>query len=198
MRPVVRALLMASLASLAVAASPLHPIALTIVLDFQGPHSDRSVAEMKRELEGIMQGAGLILNWRMRSEARDESFANLVLVRFKGKCVLEPVGYLYDERGPLAFTYSTDGEVQPFSEVACDRVAAAARSAMSGGDFAHADLLLGRALGRVVAHELVHILSKSGAHGREGVAKPALSGFRLIAPEMHLSPADLERIYTQP
>jgi hypothetical protein len=198
MRHVICALSMAALALLALAASPVRSSALTIVLEFQGPHSDRSIDAMKYELETLMKGSGLTLDWRMRDQKREESSGNLVVVRFKGKCVLEPVPYLYDERGPLAFTYSTDGEVQPFSEVACDRVVAAARSAMSGGDFAHADLLLGRALGRVVAHELVHILSKSGSHGREGVARPALSGLRLIAPEMHLSPADLERIYTQP
>src|SRR6185369_3730106 len=101
----------------------------------------------------------------------EASFGNQVVVRFKGKCVREPVPDLYDERVPLAFAHSTDGVVQPVSEVACDRVVAAARSAMSGDDFAHADLLLGRALGRVVAHELVHMLSKSGAHGQEGVAR---------------------------
>lgn len=198
MRPVISALSMAAMASLALAASPVHSTALTIVLEFQGTHTDRSIEEMKRELETVMKGSGLTFDWRTRSQANDESFANLVVVRFKGKCVLEPVPYLYDERGPLAFTYSSDGEILPFSEVACDRVVTAARSAMSGGDFAHADLLLGRALGCVVAHELLHILSKSGEHGREGVAQPALSGLRLIAPEMHISPADLERIYTQP
>jgi len=172
--------------------------ALTIVLDFQGPHTADAVVEMKHELENVLKGTGLTIDWRTRREGAEASFGNLVVVRFKGKCVLEPVPYLYDERGPLAFTYSTDGVVQPFSEVACDRVVAAARSAMSGDDFAHADLLLGRALGRVVAHELVHMLSKSGAHGRQGVAEPALSGLKLIAPELHLSPADLQRIYTQP
>jgi hypothetical protein len=200
MRHVICAVSMAALVSIATgaAASPVHATALTIVFDFQGPHSDRSIEEMKRELEAVMKGSGLTFDWRTRSQVRNESFANLVVVHFKGKCVLEPVAYLYDERGPLAFTYSNDGEVLPFSEVACDRVVAAARSAMSGGDFAHADLLLGRALGRVVAHELVHILSKSGEHGKEGVAQPALSGLRLIAPEMHLSPADMERIYTVP
>jgi hypothetical protein len=193
MRLVICALSMAALA-----ATTVHPAALTIVLEFQGQHSDRSIDEMKHELEAVMKDTGLTFEWRTRSEAKAESFRNLVVVRFKGRCVLEPIPYLLDERGPLAFTYSTDGEIQPFSEVACDRVVAAARSAMSGGDFAHADLLLGRALGRVVAHELVHILSKSGEHGREGVAQPALSGLRLIAPEMHLSPKDLERIYTIP
>jgi hypothetical protein len=94
----------------------------------------------------------------------------------------------------MAFTYSTDGRVQPFSEVACDKVTSAVRSAMAGGDFAKSDLLLGRALGRVMAHEVMHILSKSGTHGHTGVAKAALSGSQLIAPELRLDPDDLVRM----
>ena len=168
---------------------------ITIVLDFQGPRSEQSVAEMKREFTGIMKDTAVRFDFRSRSQASQEALSDLVLVRFKGKCVLDPVGYLYDERGPMAFTYSTDGAVQPFSEVACDKVTSAVRSAMSGGDFANADMLLGRALGRVLAHEVVHMLSKSGAHGHAGVAKTALSGSQLIAPELRLEPEDAERLH---
>jgi hypothetical protein len=168
---------------------------ITIVLDFQGPRSEQSVAEMKREFAGIMKDTAVRFDFRSRSQASQEALSDLVLVRFKGKCVLDPVGYLYDERGPMAFTYSTDGAVQPFSEVACDKVTSAVRSAMSGGDFANADVLLGRALGRVLAHEVVHMLSKSGAHGHTGVAKTALSGSQLIAPELRLEPEDVERLH---
>jgi hypothetical protein len=170
---------------------------ITIVLDFQGPRSEQSVAEMKREFAGIMKDSTLRFDFRWRSQASEEALTDLVLVRFTGKCVLEPVGYLYDERGPMAFTYSTDGIVQPFSEVACDKVTSAVRSAMAGSDFANADVLLGRALGRVLAHEVVHMLSKSGAHGRTGVAKTALSGSQLIAPELRLGPEDVERIHAR-
>jgi hypothetical protein len=170
---------------------------ITIVLDFQGPRSEQSVAEMKREFAGIMKDSTLRFDFRWRSQASQEALTDLVLVRFTGKCVLEPVGYLYDERGPMAFTYSTDGIVQPFSEVACDKVTSAVRSAMAGSDFADADVLLGRALGRVLAHEVVHMLSKSGAHGRTGVAKTALSGSQLIAPELRLGPEDVERIHAR-
>src|SRR3954452_16765233 len=178
MRPVcICALLLAATAS---AASPI----LTVVLDFQGPHSARSIDAMKREIETLMQPSGMTFDWRLRAELGGAAVDNLLFVRFKGKCVLEPVGYLYDERGPLAFTYSTAGEVQPYSEVACDRVSAAARSAMSGRDFAKADVLFGRALGRVVAHEMMHMLARAGAHGHAGVEKAALSGKSLISPEM--------------
>jgi len=198
MRHLICALSAAVLTVSAWGAEARHPIPLTIVLDFRGPHTERSVTEMKHEFESLIKDSSISVDWRMRGEVKSEVAGNLVLVRFQGKCVLEPAPYLIDERGPLAFSYSTNGSVQPFSEVACDRVVALARSAMSGGDFAHADLLLGRALGRVVAHELVHILAKSADHGREGVTTPALSGLRLIAPEMHLSATDLERIYTVP
>src|SRR5664279_5441525 len=167
---------------------------ITIVLDFQGPRSEPSVTEMKREFAGIMKDTALRFDFRRRDQAAQEALSDLVLVRFTGKCVLEPVGYLYDERGPMAFTYSTDGIVQPFSEVACDKVTSAVRSAMAGGDFAKADILLGRALGRVLAHEVVHILSKSARHGTAGVTRTSLSGSQLIAPELHLEPDDLERI----
>ncbi len=179
-----RALLLAGLALLA------HGETLTVVLDFDGPRSDRSVDVMKREVEDLMKPRGLTIDWKSRDLAARESYGNLVVVRFKGKCILEPVGYLYDERGPLAFTWSTEGLVQPFSEVACDHLTGVVRSAMFGGDFARADLLFGRALGRVVAHELVHILSRSAVHTATGITRPALSGSQLISsdrPDSHQS-----------
>jgi hypothetical protein len=194
MRPILLCGFLAALwAAAAVAAPPVHG-ALTIVLDFQGAHSDKSVAEMKREFESIMRDSGVRFAWRLRTDASGETHDNLVVVRFKGKCVLEPVGYLYDERGPLAFTYSSDGAMQPFSEVECDKVTASVRSAMWGGEYAKADELLGRALGRVMAHEVVHMFSDSG-HGKEGVTAPALSGRQLISPELKLTPADWRRVH---
>jgi len=47
-------------------------------------------------------------------------------------------------------------------------------------------------LGRVLVHELVHILTRSGRHVRQGVEQPALSGKQLIGASLRLSPADLE------
>ena len=170
------------------------PKKLTIVVDFQGPYSARSVSEMQHELEDIMKESGLTFTWRGKKEAASAAYDNLVVVRFKGKCILEPVGYLYDERGPLAFTHTTDGELLPFSEVACDQVTATMRSAMFGGDYARADQLLGRALGRVVAHELIHILTRSNQHGHAGVAKPALSGQQLISEKLELESGDIYRL----
>ena len=65
---------------------------------------------------------------------------------------------------------------------------------MTGGDYKKADLLLGRALGRVVAHELVHMLTRSTEHSHLGIQKSALSGSELIADHLKLSDPDLSKV----
>jgi len=170
---------------------------LTIVLDFNGPHSLQSVAAMERETQGILKDAGVHLDWKSREEAQSTSSADLVVVRFNGACELPPAP-LYDELGPLASTYATDGQVQPFSEVSCDRVGAFVRSGLHGGDLKKGDLLLGKALGRVVAHELVHMLTGAKDHAHEGVFKPGLTVEQLVAGELPLSPGDIERLRARP
>jgi hypothetical protein len=170
---------------------------VTVVLDFDGPYSDRSVEQMKRETETIFKTAGLHLDWRTRADAGRGPYENLVVVHFKGKCILEPEPMLYDERGPFAFTYNSDGAVLPFSEVACDHVTASVQSAMGVDDLARPDYIMGRALGRVVAHELVHILTRSASHAHDGVAQTALSGKDLIGPPLRLTREDIQNLLTQ-
>jgi hypothetical protein len=188
-----RVLLMTA-AALAAAAGTRVPAKLTVVLDFQGARSDLTIAAMERETEGIFKTSGVNLDWRLAADASAESFDDLVVVQFKGACKVEAVPYVYDELGPMAFTYSHDGDVQPFTQVSCEKVAASVRSAMWGGDFQKADFLFGRALGRVLAHELVHMLTRSGLHASEGVQRPALSGRELISGSLPLSPSDVARL----
>lgn len=149
---------------------------------------------MRREAAQIIQASGIQLDWRLRSESMNATFNDLVVMTFKGSCSFDPAPPLYDELGPLAVTRTANGEVQPFGEVNCDRVVNSVRSAMFGSDYNKADLLVGRALGRVVAHELVHMLTKSGQHAHEGVQKAALSGRQLIAASLPLSAMDVDRL----
>lgn len=175
-----------------------RPSDLTVILDFRGPHSRISVKEMQRETGLILKATGVQLDWRMRGEDPSASYRDLVVMTFKGACAFQsspqPAPPRYDELGPYAITRTTDGEVQPFGEVDCDRVVHSARSAMSAVDFARADLLVGRAMGRVVAHELFHMLTKSGQHGVDGVERASLSGKQLIASWLPLSAFDIGRL----
>jgi hypothetical protein len=167
---------------------------LTVVLDFQGSHSERSILEMQREAQTVLKASGIQLDWRARGQASRESFNDLVLVKFSGNCDLDAAPQAFGKSGPLGSTFISDGSMLPFAEIACDRVAASVRSAMSGSDFETADVLLGRALGRVLAHELVHVLTGSCEHGLEGVHKASLSARQLIAHSLPLSAPDAIRL----
>jgi hypothetical protein len=170
------------------------PSVLTVILAFKGPYSRASLKEMERESGLVLRSSGVRLDWRMLGETPHASYNDLVVMTFKGVCKFDPALPVHDEPGALAMTDSVDGKILPFGEVNCDRVVSSARTAMSRHDYFRADLLIGRALGRVVTHELVHMLTRSGEHGAEGVEKPTLSGRQLIAERLRLSAFDIARL----
>lgn len=156
---------------------------LTVLLSVDGNASTSALNELKHELSSIMKDSGRTLDVRLREQAGPtETFDDVVLVKLKGTCKMEHLIPFMDERGPLAWTHSTDGNILPFAEVSCDRIANAIAGALWGGERKQADKLLGRALGRVLAHELYHILGKTHEHNTDGsVAKEALSAKQLIS-----------------
>lgn len=196
MRSVLICTLLTVCVALGLAATSGHPIPsrLTVIMDFRGLHSDPTIREMERETGNILKTTGLILDWRLRKDAFKESYADLVVMTFTGACRFDREPRVYDELGPLASTNTSNNQILPFGQVDCDHVVQSARSAMFGGDFAHADLLVGRALGRVVTHEIVHMLTHSAEHGRDGVFEAALSGRQLIEPSLPLSALDIDRL----
>jgi hypothetical protein len=181
---------------LAASVERASPPVLTVILDFKGPFSQASLKEMKRESGLVLHSSGVQLDWRMLGEDPYASYTDLVVMTFRGACKYEPASPtdIGDDLGPLGMTHSVGGEIQPFGEVNCDRVVNSARNAMFGTDYARADLLIGRALGRVVTHELVHMITRTMEHGIEGLAKPSLSGRQLIAGELPLSAFDIDRV----
>jgi hypothetical protein len=167
---------------------------LTIVLDFRGPYTARSMGEMEREVENIARGSGRAIEWRSWAEATQGVFDELAVVRFNGNCGIPDKPSPPPGEGPLGSTHVSDGVVLPFSEIACEKIASYVWPAISSVGQEQAELVFGRAMGRVVAHELVHMISRSAAHGRAGLAQPALSESQLTGDRLDLNPRDLLRI----
>ncbi|MBI4893860.1 MAG: hypothetical protein HY821_24805 [Acidobacteria bacterium] len=164
---------------------------LTVVVDSEKPLPSAALQELQAELDLLMKQGNRQVEWKTLGEMQSGTEASdLVVVRFRGNCRMEPFPVPLDERGPLALTHTADGEVLPFSEVLCDRVQAAARKAMHGGQFREGDKLMGRAMARVLAHEIWHIAGNTHGHGDEGVARRGLSGRQLIADRLQFAPSD--------
>ncbi len=178
MRPVFCALL--ALAASSSAASAARQV--TLILQFDGRHSELSVSEMKRELQNLMRASGTELNWRNSGDiSPTESFPSIIVITFHGSCEMRPAAPPFpDLATPLGYAHISNGEILPFADVECDRIRSELRSghgAIGPGD----DRLLGRALGRVLAHELHHIIDRTRTHEHSGLFRKSLSPQDLVA-----------------
>lgn len=169
---------------------------LTVVLDIKDHHySPSSLAAMESETQRIFDDTGMTLDWRLKERLPEHAeFTNVVVFTMTGSCRMNMVPLLIDERGPLAFTYTSDGEVLPFGEVRCDRIKASLQRSPLPSNGQSWDALFGIALGRVMAHELYHMLSDEKDHTRNGLTRESLRADELVSGIVHFNPSALARI----
>jgi hypothetical protein len=176
------------------AASAVQPNDLTVVFEIDPDHSRVVLDAMKSELTSVMSDAAFGISFKpLRDVRSSDQFVQIVMVRFRGQCRMDGVRARHHWTNTLAFTHSTDGEVLPFAEVSCDRVRDAIHESMWSRRSEH-DRLLGRALARVVAHELYHVLANTLRHGSEGIARPQLSADDLLSEDLDFDRADLMKM----
>src|SRR5207248_11156110 len=94
----------------------------------------------------------------------------------------------------LGRTHVTDGQVLPFSEVNCDRIRAFLSQALIPLAPQDRNEAFGRAVARVLAHELYHIITRTAHHGSSGVARAAYTVPELMAGDFYFEKADLRAL----
>jgi hypothetical protein len=128
-----------------------------------------------------MAPIGLHLEWRSLAGVRGSQVsAELAVITVKGRC--DTAGILNRSRivgGSLGFTHISDGQILPFTEVNCDRVRNFLQADLSLMGTEEREAAYGRALGRVLAHELYHIFANTTRHG-SGVAKESYTVHDLL------------------
>jgi hypothetical protein len=152
-----------------------------VYLDFDSVPGAVPVDVMKNEVDKILKPSGVALDWRLTSENHgDEVFSGLVVLKFKGKCKLEGwgdsgPGMLPGQERTLGATRVVEGRVLPFTEVRCDEVKRALAYLRPEANQRERQKAFGVALGRVVAHELYHILARTTGHAARGLARASES-----------------------
>jgi hypothetical protein len=193
-----RSLAMFALISMSAAASEPSAGAITIYLK-AGTADVAAVTYMKRELSGLMQTAGYRLEWLNASGAiPDVRNGQLVVLDLTGNCsaargsgesASEDLGI-----ESLASTPVSDGQVLPFSTLRCDSLNRVLGRIISAEPPQRRPWLYGRAMARLAAHELYHVLSDTREHSREGVSKPCFSARDLLADHFEFENAALARM----
>jgi len=120
----------------------------------------------------------------------------LAVVTFKGRCDSSGLKAPGRFEGALGWTHMSDGQILPFTDVSCDRV----RDFLGPGLLQFAveerDEKYGRALGRVLAHELYHIFAHTMQHGSMGVAKESYNMKDLLADDFQFQARESRMLQT--
>jgi hypothetical protein len=194
-----RALLVLSLAFPFCALSELKedntPPAITVYTQFNHPYSAISMDTMREELGVIMRPLGLDFTWRdLNSSHGNEVSVELVVVTFKGSCEMDGGMRVNGETGALGWTHMSDGAILPFSDIDCDKIRRFISPEVKNLDKADRDLAYGRAVGRVLAHELYHIFTNTTKHASWGVAKAYYTSKDLVATQFEFQEKDTKAL----
>jgi hypothetical protein len=149
------------------------PIAL--YTQFQQEPPQDVLDALQEEVETIMAPIGLRFEWRSLNNVHgNEVSTELAVINVKGRCDIAGIVNRSKIDGALGFTHVSDGQILPFTEVNCDRVRNFVQAELLTFSADEREAAFGRALGRVVAHELYHVFANTAKHG-SGVAKESYS-----------------------
>jgi hypothetical protein len=176
------------LSCLALAALPaagderLVELPAVLYTTFQRPVPVTVRHALEDEVDAIMGPLGRHFAWRPVSgvDGREVS-SELAVLTFKGSCNVEGLKLKEAHPGALGWTHVSDGEIRPFAEIDCDRVRQFVQKDLLFRKPVEREEVFGRALARVVAHELYHIFAHTHHHAHEGIAKAAYTVLELLS-----------------
>jgi hypothetical protein len=173
---------------------PQEAVPITLYTKFEQTTSPEVVAAMREEVANIMEPIGIAFELRNLADATgSEVSVELAVITFKGACTTSALSpHTRGNPGALGWTHVSDGVILPFSEVDCDRIRTFMQRELLGREPAVRSMLFGRALGRVLAHELYHIFANTSHHGSCGVGKSAYSVQELISDDFRFQDKETE------
>jgi len=150
--------------------TPLAPIAL--YTKFQQEPPPAVLDALQDEVDSIMAPSGLRFTWRDLSTARGSAVSvELAVITFTGRCDVNGLSPHSSNPGPLGWTHISDRVILPFADIDCQGTRAFIQKQLRAVPVENREEAYGRALGRVLAHELYHIFAKTTRHASCGVGK---------------------------
>ena len=166
------------------------PIALYTQYQHEPPQA--VLEALQDELDAIMSPIGMHFDWRALDGPRaSETSAELAVVTFKGRCDAAGLTNRSRIEGALGFTHVSDGQILPFTEISCDRLRNFVQGELLGLRPEERETAFGRALGRVLAHELYHIFANTARHG-SGVSKESYTVRDLVCEEFQFQHREMQ------
>ena len=153
------------------------------------------LSSLQREMADIVAPAGIHIYWHaMQASEFTQVYERIARVRLGGDCRANALSSGSAKSEPLGETQVIEGKVLPIALIRCDAVRRLIGRDLLAARADQKDELLGRALGRVMAHELFHILLRTTDHGHDGLARAAQSNGDLVADRRRFSEREEKRL----
>jgi hypothetical protein len=155
------------------------------------------IAAMEHEADALMATAGYNISWRkLDRSTEDAAAASLAVLQLRGVCrIPEPFAPLdpLPTGTSLASTAVADGKVLPYSQLECGNLTRFLAPSLRKEAPGKRTFLYGRAMGRLVAHELFHVLIGTRGHDDAGVGKRSFSTQDILAEHFEFEPSALDK-----
>jgi hypothetical protein len=152
---------------------------------------------MESELRRIFApvDAEFILHSPLDRALHQEFDTDLIVLRISGTCSVGPMPPIKPHRpSTLGRTFVTDGVILPFVELDCRQISGAIRERVLGLQREQRLRMLGIAMGRVLAHEIYHVLARTPEHSPSGIAAEALGPDQLTGRTLDFLYEDFARM----
>jgi hypothetical protein len=145
---------------------------ITLYTQFHQQPPPALLESLQTEVQSIMAPMGLNFQWLSLSTSDGKKVAvELAVINFKGRCDVAGLVAHDSNPGALGWTHMSDGAILPFADVDCSAVRSFLQKELLFIRPQDREQVLGRALGRVLAHELYHIFANTTRHGSNGVGR---------------------------
>jgi mono/diheme cytochrome c family protein len=157
---------------------------IAIYTQFQHEPPKAVLSALQVEASALMAPAGLRLQWRTLPSTGQDVSSAVAVVTVQGHCSAASLPSQPRWESRLGWSHVSDGEVLPFAGVDCDSIVGFIQKKLITLPPRERDQVLGRAIGRVLAHEFDHIFAEARDHRDRDMDQPEYTVDELMAPSL--------------
>ncbi|MGD0869883.1 MAG: c-type cytochrome [Bryobacteraceae bacterium] len=163
---------------------------IAIYTQFQHEPPKAVLSAIQQEASVLMAPAGLRLQWKSLPSTGSDVSTAVAVVTFQGHCTAAELPTQPQWEARLGWSHVSDGEVLPFAGIDCDSILGFIDKRLFTVPPRQRDQVLGRAIGRVLAHEFDHIFAETRDHRARDMDQPEYSVEELVAPSLDSAAAN--------
>ena len=158
--------------------------------------------QMKQELGALLQPAAIRVEWKDPAADRGGSENDYVaVVHLRGSCRPTEPGtrFQHSVSGPftLASSAVADGVILPFGDIDCAALNSFFGPSLWRTPDKEREFVYARALARLMAHELYHVIAQTHSHSQSGLAEPAVTVTELLSDHFEFTESALTELYPE-